>query len=95
MFRVMQVGGADLVAHQFTFFCSNFVGLFNAWGQSHNTVYFMLGIYFMTVNRSCKGKRVLPNSGQKRLQHIHNLCKRRLGTIMLRMQRDLQSRYFL
>ena len=89
------MGDAYLVAHQFTFFCSNFVGLFDAGGQAHNTVYFMLGIYCMTVNWSCKGKRVLPNSRQKRLQHIHNLCKRRLGTIMLRLQSDLQSRYFL
>ena len=94
-----KVGDAYLVAHQFTFFCSNFVVLFDAGGQSHNTVYplprFMLGIYCMTVSRSCKGKRVLPNPRHKRLQHINNLCKRRLGTIMLRLQSDLQSRYFL
>ena len=65
------------------FFCSNFVGLFDAEGQSHNTVYalhrFMIGIYCMTVSRSCKGKRVLPNPWHKRLRHINNLRKRRLG----------------
>ena len=84
-----------LVAHIYIFF-SNFVGLFDAEGQSHNTVYalhrFMLGIYCMTVSRSCKGKRVLPNPWHKRLRHINNLRKRRLGTIMLRSQSDSQSR---
>ena len=43
------MGDAYLVAHQFTFFYSNFVGLFDAEGQLHNKVYalhrFMLGIY--------------------------------------------------
>ena len=57
------------------------MGLFDAEGQSHNTVYalhrFMLGIYCMTVSRSCKGKRVLPNPWHKRLRHIINLRKRR------------------
>ena len=75
------------------------MGLFDSEGQSHNTVYtlhrFMLGIYCMTVSRSCKGKRVLPNPWHKRLRHIDNLRQRRLGTIMLRSQSDLQSRYFL
>ena len=75
------------------------MGLFDSEGQSHNTIYalhrFMLGIYCMTVNRSCKGKRVLPNPWHKRLRHINNLRKRRLSTIMLRSQSDLQSRYFL
>ena len=79
------------------FFCSNFVGLFDAEGQTHNTVYalhlFMLGIYCMTASRSCKGKRVLPNPWHKRLRHINNLGKRRLGTIMLRTQSDSQSRF--
>ena len=73
------------------------MGLFDAEGQSHNTVYalhrFMLGIYCMTVGRSCKGKRVLPNRWHKRLRHINNLRKRRLRTIMLVSQSDLQSRY--
>ena len=55
----------------------------------------MLGIYCMTVSRSCKGKQVLPNPWHKRLRHINNLCKMRLSTIMLRSQSDLQSRYFL
>ena len=72
------------------------MGLFDAEGQSHNTVYalhhFMLGIYCMTVGRSCKGKRVLPNPWHKRLRHINNLRKRRLGTITLRSQSDSQSR---
>ena len=72
------------------------MGLFDAEGQSHNTVYalhrFMIGIYCMTVSRSCKGKRVLPNPWHKRLRHINNLRKRRLGTIMLRSQSDSQSR---
>ena len=40
------------------------MGLFDAGGQSHNTVHapyrFILGIYCMTVSRSCKGKRLLP-----------------------------------
>ena len=75
------------------------MGLFDAEGQSHNTVYalhrFMLGIYCMTVGRSCKGKRVLPNPWHKRLRHINNLYKRRLSTIMLLSQSDLQSRYLL
>ena len=75
------------------------MGLFDAEGQSHNTVYalhhFMLGIYCMTVGRSCKGKRVLPNPCHKRLGHINNLRKRRLSTIMLLSQSDLQSRYLL
>ena len=70
------------------------MGLFDAEGQSHNAVYalhhFMLGIYCMTVGRSCKGKRVLPNPWHKRLRHINNLRKRRLGTIMLRSQSDSQ-----
>ena len=83
----------------FTFFCCNFVESFDAEGQSHNTVYalhrFMLGIYCMTVSRSCKGKRVLPNPWHKRLRHINNLRKRRLSTIMLLSQSDLQSRYLL
>ena len=55
----------------------------------------MLGIYCMTVSRSCKGKRVWPNPWHKRLRHINNLRKRRLSTIMLRSRSDLQSRYFL
>ena len=88
MFRVMQGGR---LSHIFTFCCSNFVGLFDTGDQSHNTVYtlhrFMFGIYCMTVSQSCKGKRVLPNPWQKRLQHINNLCKRKVGTIMLRVQR--------
>ena len=75
------------------------MGLFDSEGQSHNTVYalhhFMLGIYCMTVGRSCKGKRVLPNPWNKRLRHINNLRKRRLSTIMLLSQSDLQSRYLL
>ena len=75
------------------------MGLFDAEGQSHNSVYalhrFMLGIYCMTVGRSCKGKRVLPNPWHKRLGHINNLRKRRLSTIMLLSQSDLQSRYLL
>ena len=75
------------------------MGLFDSEGQSHNTIYalhrFMLGIYCMTVSRSCKGKRVLPNPWHKRLRHINNLRKRRLSTIMLRSRSDLQSRYFL
>ena len=75
------------------------MGLFDAEGQSHNTVYalhrFMLGIYCMTVGRCCKGKRLLLNPFHKRLRHINNLCKRRLSTIMLLSQSDLQSRYFL
>ena len=79
----------------FTFCCSNFVGLFDTGDQSHTTVYtlhrFMLGIYCMTVSRSCKGKRVLPNPRHKRLWHINNLWKRKLGTIMF----HVQSRYFL
>ena len=82
MFRVMQRGR---LSHIFTFFCFNFVGLFDTGDQSHNTVYtlhrFMLGIYCMTVSQSCKGKRVLPNPWQKRLQHINNLCKRKVGII--------------
>ena len=57
------------------FFCSNFVGLFDAEGQSHNTVYalhrFMLCIYCMTVSRSCKGKRVLPDPWHERLRNTH------------------------
>ena len=92
MFRVMQRGR---LSHIFTFFCFNFVGLFDTGDQSHNTVYtlhrFMLGIYCMTVSQSCKGKRVLPNPRHKRLRHINNLCKRKLGTIMF----PVQSRYFL
>ena len=87
MFRVMQggrlSGKAYLVAHIYIF-CPNFVGLFDGM--------LMLGIYCMTVSRSCKEKRVLPHPRHKRLQH--NLCKRRLGTIILRLQSDLQSRYF-
>ena len=75
------------------------MGLFDAEGQLHNAVYalhhFMLGIYCMTAGRSCKGKRVLPNPWQKRLRHINNLRKRRLSTIMLLSQSDLQSRYLL
>ena len=75
------------------------MGLFDSEGQSHNTIYalhrFMLGIYCMTVSRSCKGKRVWPNPWHKRLRHINNLRKRRLSTIMLRSRSDLQSRYFL
>ena len=67
---------------------------FDAGGQSHNMVYslhhFMLGIYCMTVKRSYKGKWVLLNPWHKRLRRIDNFCKRRLGTIMLR----LQNRYF-
>ena len=47
--------GTKWESHIFTFFCSNFVGLFDGEGQSHNTVYaihrFMLGIYCMTVSR--------------------------------------------
>ena len=81
-------------SHIFTFFCFNFVGLFDAGGQSQNTVTlhrFMLGIYCLTVSRSCTGKRVLPNPRHKRLRHINNLCKRKLGTIMF----PVQSRYFL
>ena len=75
------------------------MGLFDAEGQSHNAVYalhhFMLGIYCMTAGRSCKGKRVLPNPWHKRLRRINNLRKRRLSTIMLLSQSDLQSRYLL
>ena len=75
------------------------MGLFDAEGQSHNTVYalhrFMLGIYCINVRRSRKGKRVLPNPWHKRLRHINNLRKRRLSTIMLLSQSDLQSRYLL
>ena len=75
------------------------MGLFDSEGQSHNTIYalhrFMLGIYCMTVSRSCKGKRVWPNPWHKRLRHINNLLKRRLSPIMLRSRSDLQSRYFL
>ena len=91
MFRVMQGGR---LSHIFMFCCSNFVGLFDTGDQSHNTVYtlhrFMLGIYCMTVSQSCiKGKRVLPNPWHKRLRHINNLCKRKLGTIMLRCKADI------
>ena len=86
------------VAHIYTFLFQ-LCGLFDAGSQSQNTVYtlhcFMLGIYCMTVSRSSKGKRVLTNPRNKRLRHINNLRKRRLGTIMLRLQNDLQSRYFL
>ena len=75
------------------------MGLFDSERQSHNTVYalhrFMLGIYCMTVSRSCKGKRVWPNPWHNRLRQINNLRKRRLSTIMLRSRSDLQSRYFL
>ena len=75
------------------------MGLFDAEGQSHNTVYalhrFMLCIYCINVRRSRKGKRVLPNPWHKRLRHINNLRKRRLSTIMLRSRSDLQSSYFL
>ena len=74
------------------------MGLFDAEGQSHNTVYalhrFMLGIYCINVSRSRKGKRVLPNPWHKRLRHINNLRKRRGYTIMLGSQSDLQSRDF-
>ena len=87
MLRVMQSGR---LTHIITFCCSNFVGLFDTGGHSHNTVYalhrFMLGIYCMTVTRSWKGKRVLPNTRHKRLRYTNNLCKRRLGTIMLPLQ---------
>ena len=51
----------------------------------------MLGIYCMAVSRSCKGKRVLPNSWHKRLRHIN---KRRLGTIMLRSQKRLTKQVY-
>ena len=85
------LSGRRLFSRIFTFFCSNFVGIFDAEGQSHNTVYalhrFMRGIYCMTVSRSCKSKRILPNPWHKGLRHINNLRKRRLGTIMLRSQR--------
>ena len=37
MFRVMQ-GGRPSGRRLFTVFCSNFVGLFDAGGQSNNTV---------------------------------------------------------
>ena len=94
-FRVSCHARWETIAHIFTFCCSNFVRLFDTGDQSHNTVYtlhrFMLGIYSMTLSQSCKGKRVLPNPRHKRLWHINNLCKRKLGTIMLRVQ----SRYFL
>ena len=85
------LSGRRLFSRIFTFFCSNFVGLFDAEGQSNNTVYalhrFMLGIYCMTLSRSCKGKRVLPNPWHKGLRHINNLRKRKLGTILPRSQR--------
>ena len=87
MLRVMQSGR---LTHIITCCCSNFVGLFDAGGHSHNTVYalhrFMLGTYCMTVTRSRKGKRVLPNPRHKRLRYTNNLCKRILGTIMLPLQ---------
>ena len=42
----------------------------------------------MTVSGSCKGKRVLPNPRHKRLRHMNNLRKRRLGTITLSCKVD-------
>ena len=74
------------------------MGLFDAEGQSHNTVYalhsFMFGILLVSTVWlwADKGKRVLPNLWHKRLRHINNLRKRRLGTIMLRSQSDSQCR---
>ena len=86
------VGDAYLLAHIYIFLFQ--LWKFDAGGQSHNMVYslhhFMHGIYCMTVKRSYKGKWVLLNPWHKRLWRINNFCKRRLGTIMLR----LQNRYF-
>ena len=88
------VGDAYLVAHQFTFFCSNFVGLFDA-GEHAVTQYGLRSssFYASYLLYDCEpvllGKWVLPNPRHKRLQHINNLCKRRMGTIMLRLAKQI------
>ena len=71
---------AYLVAHIYIFF------VLTLWDYLTQAVYalphFMLGIYSMTVSQSSKEKQVLPDPRYKRLHHINNLRKRRLGTIM-------------
>ena len=64
--------------------------------RASHTILFTLFIVSCLVSTvwlwADKGKRVLPNPWHKRLRHINNLRKRRLGTIMLRSQSDSQSR---
>ena len=47
--------------------------------------------WYLLYDCEQEGKQVLPNPRHKRLRHMKKLCKRRLSTIMLR----LQSRHFL
>ena len=53
----------------------------------------LVSTVWLWANKETDGKRVLPNSWHKRLRHINNLRKRRLGTMMLRSQSDSQSTY--
>ena len=66
------------VAHTDLPFCPSFVGLFDAGGQSHTTVYplhrFMLGIFYKTVSRAGFAK--------SSAQEMHNIVQRGLGTIL-------------
>ena len=82
------MGDAYLVAHIYIFFGLTLWDYLTQ-GGSHTkrfTLFIVLCLVStvsMTVSRSCKGKRVFPNPRHKRLRHMNNLRKRRLGTIML------------
>ena len=76
------------------------MGLFDAEGQSHNTVYalhrFMLCIYCMTMSRSRKGKRVLPNPWHKRLRNTHKqFAQKETGYYYPSLAKRLAKQIFL
>ena len=76
------------------------MGLFDAEGQSHNTVYalhrFMLCIYCMTVSRCCKRKGALANPWHKRLRHTHEqFAQKETGYYHASLAKRLAKQIFL
>ena len=88
VFRVMQ-GGRRLFSRTYLHFFGLTLWDYLTQGASHTkrfTLFIVLCLVStvsMTVSWSYKGKRVFPNPRHKRLRHMNNLRKRRLGTIML------------
>ena len=88
VFWVMQ-GGRRLFSRTYLHFFGLTLWDYLSQGASHTkrfTLFIVLCLVStvsMTVSWASKGKRVFPNPRHKRLRHMNNLRKRRLGTIML------------
>ena len=83
---VLRVMKGGRLSHIFTFSGSNFVELFDAGGQSHNTVCsssFHAWYLLYDCEPVLEVEAGFANPRHKRSRHTNNLCKRILGTIML------------